>query len=334
MERQMKRQMKRMIKFFIAAFFVCGLLLGAVLGYGWKLFNDQGPLEAEKTLILKSGTGLAAISVLLETAGIINDRYAFILGVRLKKKTAALKAGEYKFAVRSTGQDVMDLLVSGRTVIHKITVPEGYTSREISEMVRRAYGLDGEITITADEGSLLPETYYYKYGDRRDQLLQRMQLNMTRLIDDLWRRRKNGDLIKSKKELVTLASIVEKETALAAERPHVAAVFRNRLQKKMRLQSDPTVIYGVTMGKARLGRPISKSDLADKNGYNTYKISALPLGPICNPGRASLEAVLAPIESDSLYFVANGKGGHVFARTLAAHNRNVRRWRKLQKQKK
>lgn len=326
--------MKRLIKFFVAAFFVSGLLLASVLGYSWKLFNDPGPLSGNKVLVLKSGTGLAAISALLEQSGIINDRYVFQLGVRLNKNAALLKAGEYEFTSLSSGLEVMELLVSGKTVIHKMTIPEGFTSRQIGEMVSKAYGLKGEVTIDLAEGSLLPETYYYKYGDKRDQLLRRMQNNMNKLIDDLWRRHKGSDFIKSRNDLVTLASIVEKETALAAERPLVAAVFLNRLKKRMRLQSDPTVIYGVTLGRVKLARSISKKDLSDENGYNTYKILALPVGPICNPGRDSLEAVLVPAVSDSLYFVANGAGGHVFARTLVEHNRNVGRWRKLKKQKK
>ncbi len=326
--------MKRLIIFLVAAFFMSALAVALVAGYGWKLFHDKGPLAEDKTLILRSGTGLVAISELLETSGIINNSYAFQFGVRLENKAKKLKAGEYNFSASSRAIDIMELLVSGKTVDHKITIPEGYQTRQIIDLVQAAYGLSGDITVQSDEGSMLPETYLYKYDDTRNKLLKRMQRNMKNLVDELWKQRTPSSLISNKEQLVTLASIVEKETALARERPHVAAVFLNRLEKRMRLQSDPTVIYGVTQGKYDLGRAISRADLDAVNDYNTYKIPALPEKPICNPGRASLEAVLRPLQSKSLYFVADGTGGHVFSESLSAHNRNVRIWRKIEKNKK
>ena len=231
-------------------------------------------------------------------------------------------------------EEVIEILRSGETLVHRLTVPEGLTSREIVALVNGAEKLSGEIAELPAEGSLLPDTYHFARGDDRGELVARMRQAQADLMSSLWKERAENLPLASPEEAIILASIVEKETGLAEERNLVAGVFVNRLNKKMRLQSDPTVVYGVTMGKAPLGRPLSRKDLKTKTPYNTYTNAGLPPGPIANPGRAALEAVLQPTKTDHLYFVADGSGGHAFAKTLAQHNRNVAKWRKLQKQKK
>jgi len=213
-----------------------------------------------------------------------------------------------------------------------ITIPEGLTSIEIFDLVSAAKDLSGELTVTAAEGSLMPETYSVTLGATRDAFVTRMAVAADAAKAELWPERAPDLPFDTWEEAVTLASIVEKETGVAAERGKVAGVFINRLRIGMRLQSDPTVIYGITQGSGPLGRKLRRSDLDTDTPYNSYTRAGLPPGPICNPGRAALKAVLNPVETDAFYFVADGTGGHAFARTLAEHNRNVAKWRKLQKQ--
>lgn len=325
--------MKRIFLSILALFILFNVALGGLAYYGWHLFETPGPLAKETVLVLEKGSGLRKIAKQLHVAGIIHHELAFILGVRVKEQTRLLKAGEFEFSPHMSGQAVMELLVSGKTVAHFLTIPEGLQSREIAELIKASDVLVGDLTEQLPEGSILPETYHYSRGEKRNAIAGRMKAAMSQATLEIWGQFKDHSLVKSKQELVILASIIEKETGQADERPHVAGVFLNRLRKKMRLQSDPTVTYGITLGKKDLGRPISKKDLAAKNDYNTYTLSALPKGPICSPGLDSLRAVLTPLKTKDLYFVADGRGGHAFARTLAEHNRNVRKWRKLKKAK-
>ncbi|MCY3981698.1 MAG: endolytic transglycosylase MltG, partial [Alphaproteobacteria bacterium] len=238
-----------------------------------------------------------------------------------------LKAGEYDFPAGVSAASVRDMLVAGRTVIHRLTVPEGLTTAAVLELLRNTERLVGELP-NPGEGRLLPETYYYSYGDSRAGLVARMQRAMDEALARLFRARPPDSPLKSETELLTLASIVEKETGMSAERARVAGVFINRLKRRMRLQTDPTVIYALTGGQP-LGRALTRADLRLDHAYNTYRNHGLPPGPIANPGLAALEASARPADTDALYFVADGAGGHLFARTLREHNRNVARYRKL-----
>ena len=230
--------------------------------------------------------------------------------------------------------DILKILTEGEVYVRRITFAEGLSSAEILDMVGAAEGLEGDLPESLPEGSLLPETYHYVRGDTRGDLLARMRAARDAALDELWTERAEGLPVESKEEAVILASIVEKETALADERPQVAAVFLNRLKRGMPLQSDPTVVYGLTQGKEPLGRALTYDDLRSETAYNTYVIPRLPPGPIANPGRAAIAAVLNPADVSFLYFVADGTGGHAFANTLEEHNRNVANWRKIQKQNK
>lgn len=314
----------------LAVALVALLALGA--GAAWLYLQNQftapGPLAEETTLVVPRGAGLSAIGEDLAAAGVISDARVFVLGVRLFADATALKAGEYAFAPGSSMAEVAALIASGRTVVHRLTVPEGLTSAEIVALLREAGPLDGEIAEIPPEGSLLPETYHFHRGDSRAALLERMRQSMAEALAELWAQRREDLPLASPQEAVILASIVEKETGVESERALVAGVFINRLRKGMPLQSDPTVAFGITEGKAALGRPLTRKDLDQPTPYNTYQIPGLPPGPIANPGRAALAAVVQPAETEYFYFVADGNGGHAFAKTLAEHNRNVAKWRK------
>jgi UPF0755 protein len=264
---------------------------------------------------------------------VIRDSLVFAAGVRVYGEERPLQAGEYQFAARVSMRLVMEQMIDGVTVKHRLTIPEGLTSAEIVALVAAAPDLEGSVpaALPAD-GSLLPETYFFSKGDTREQLIERMRKGMSDTLAELWPARDGAVPLKTIAEAVTLASIVEKETGLATERPHVASVFFNRLAQGMPLQSDPTVIYALTGGKGPLGRALLRADLQFASPYNTYANAGLPPGPIANPGRASLEAVLHPASTKDLYFVADGSGGHAFAATLDEHNRNVAAWRKQQAQ--
>jgi UPF0755 protein len=240
-----------------------------------------------------------------------------------------LRAGEYAFPARATPQGVIAMLAKGETVARRLTVAEGLTVSEIFDLLQSTEALVGDLPPPPEEGSLLPETYFYAYGDARVGLVRRMEEAMRATLDDLWSRRAEGLPFRTRREALILASIVDKETGVADERDKVAAVFINRLRRGMRLQADPTVIYGLTEGDGALGRELNRVDWEHDSAYNTYQVDGLPPGPIGNPGRASIEAVLRPANVDYLYFVADGSGGHAFARTLAEHNRNVAQWRKI-----
>jgi len=307
-------------------------VLALVVGGAWIFlqhqFRAEGPLSEEVTLVVPRGAGLVAIGDQLAEAGVVSDARIFVLGVRLFAEPTALQAGEYAFAPGSSMEEVAALIASGRTVVHRLTVPEGLTSAEIVALLEAAEALDGAVGEVPPEGSLLPETYHFHRGDSRAEVLERMRESMETALQEIWEARAGNLPLSSPEEVVTLASIVEKETGVDGERSLVAGVFVNRLNRGMPLQSDPTVVFGITQGKAPLGRPLTRKDLAQPTPYNTYQISGLPPGPIANPGRAALEAVVNPAETEYLYFVAAGNGGHAFAKTLAEHNRNVAKWRK------
>ncbi len=304
---------------------------GGVYWWGKLRFESVGPLPGEHIEIIKSGSGLEAIAQQLEKNGIIHDALIFELGARLTDQEGTLKAGEFVFPAGVSSRNALKIIRSGKTRLRRLTIPEGHTSLQIVDLINNAEGLKGSVYFPIPpEGTLLPETYYFSYGEDRQDLVQRITVGMNALLSDLWSQRAPDLPIATPEDAIILASIVEKETGVDGERKRVASVFVNRLRLGMRLQSDPTVIYGITLGQRTLGRPLSKADLREKTPYNTYVINGLPPGPIANPGRAAIEAVLHPEETDFLYFVADGTGGHAFSRTLEEHNRNVRKWRKLQ----
>jgi UPF0755 protein len=296
---------------------------------GHRRFTRPGPLPEATTMVIPRGLGLQAIARRLAEARVVPDPYSFMVGARLAK--ANLKAGEYAFPAHVSPREALEMMAAGKTVIHKLTVAEGLTSKQIMELVRDADYLAGDLSRTPAEGSLLPSTWHLSRDDSRDEVIARMEKSMRQTMDQLWPERAPGLPLKSKEEALVLASIVERETGVKAERPQVAAVFINRLKLGMRLQSDPTVIYGLSDGMGVLARPISRADLETAHRWNTYVIDGLPPTAIANPGRASIEAVLHPAETDALYFVADGSGGHVFAKSLDEHNRNVANWRKVEK---
>ena len=300
----------------------------------WHRFNAPGPLTAEKTLIVPKGVGVRAVAHELRGAGVIDNETVFVLGARYLRLGRHLRAGEFAFAPRMTMRAVVRHLVSGAMVLRRLTIPEGLLSAEVVKLVDNADGLTGAVDKVPPDGTLLPETYFYSYGDSRESMVRRMQSAMDTALSEAWKGRAEGLAIRSPQEALVLASIIERETAVPAERPRISAVFNNRLKRGMRLQSDPTVAYAITGGKHALDRPLTTADLKLDSPYNTYERDGLPPGPIANPGRASLAAAVHPADTKDLYFVADGTGGHAFSTTLREHNRNVARWRKLEREQK
>ena len=300
--------------------------------YGVNLYRRPGPLIEEKTVVIVRGSSLNAIARTLFAEGVIAEPDVFKLAAKIEDKAGALKAGEYAFAAGVSMQEALAQLVEGKTLSHRVTLPEGLTSWDIVQIVNAAPDLQGPpIETVPPEGSLLPDTYFFQRGEMRAQVLERMRDAQLEALDRLWPSRLKDLPFGTRADWVTLASIVEKETGLAEERGLVAGVFVNRLRKGMPLQSDSTVIYAVTKGMGGpLGRGIRKSELRSQDPYNTYTNAGLPPGPIANPGRAALEAAIRPAQTEFLYFVADGSGGHAFARTLNDHNRNVRTWRRIE----
>ncbi|MBV5264201.1 endolytic transglycosylase MltG [Pinisolibacter aquiterrae] len=327
------------VNFLNAIFSVITVIVLGAGAFAWlaqQRYGAKGPLTAPVVVVVPNATGTGAIADLLEKRGVITDATTFSLAAKLSGQAEKLKAGEYEFAPGLSMREVMEELTEGRTVQHRITFPEGWSSEQIVRRLLEDQILQGKITVIPEEGSILPETYSYSRGSTtREQILDQMKKAMERRVADAWAHRSPGLPLASPREMVILASIVEKETGKADERPRVAAVFINRLRKGMRLETDPTVLYGLYGGKAWLeGRTILRSDLASPNPYNTYRIQGLPPGPICNPGRAALEAVANPSRTNELFFVADGTGGHVFSETLEEHNRNVQRWRSIEQGRK
>ncbi len=309
----------------------------ALLGLGYWIdqqFNAPGPSQADVTFVADKGAGAAAIGGELAAANLIRSARIFELGRRFFSAPGPLKAGEYVVAAGSSAAAIVQLLQSGKTAVRKITFAEGLTNAEFRRILAAAEGLTGDVGRLPEQGWLLPETYHYSLGDSRRDIVQRAQAAMRRLLESEWLAQAAGLPLKSQSEALVLASIIEKETGWRGERPRVSAVFINRLRLGMRLQSDPTVIYGITGGQQELNRLLTLRDLKHPTEHNTYVIPALPPTPIANPGRAAIHAAVHPADTDDLYFVASGDGGHVFARTLAGHNRNVAQWRKFVRQQK
>lgn len=316
----------------MAVFAILGV--GALVYWGSVEYTEPGPLGEDRAVIISPGSGLNAIADTLASHGVISDPWVFLGVSKLYGTEDQLKAGEYLFRAHMSMSEVMETIIAGRSVQHSFTVPEGLTSAQIVDRLNQDPILTGSIATIPPEGALLPETYKFTRGTTRQQMLDRMQRAQEQALEDIWARRNPDIPIDSPEELVVLASIVEKETGKADERTRVAGVFVNRLNKRMRLQSDPTILYGIYGGTAWLRpRTILRSDLQRPNPYNTYQIDGLPPGPIANPGRESLEAVANPSRTEDLYFVADGTGGHVFAVTLDEHNRNVARWREIEQQR-
>jgi UPF0755 protein len=309
------------------------LLLAVSAGAGllfYKQWRSPGPLTADTLIVIDPGRHTTSIARELQDAGIVADWRLFVIGAKLFANGHPLRAGEYKFDAGMSPERVLHMLVSGATYARRVTVPEGYTTFQVLRLLADAEGLVGDLPQQAPvEGRLMPETYFYTHGEARHIVLARMESAMLQALAKLWPQRSPDLPYASADEALILASIVEKETSVAAERARIAGVFVNRLRRGMPLQSDPTVIYAVTNGETQLGRDISAADLQVDNPYNTYLFKGLPPTPICNPGLASIEAVLHPLATSDLYFVADGSGGHAFAETLAEHKRNVAAYRKF-----
>ncbi len=320
----------------IATVIVVLVLAAGILLWTDAQYTASGPVARhghQSIVLIRPGMGGAGIARTLKAAGVIRNAMLFQLEVRLKGEGAELRAGEYAIPSKASMADIAAILIAGKVVEHKLTIPEGFTSQMAYSVVQANKVLVGKAGAVPAEGSLLPDTYLFTRGTTRAQLLARMHRAQLRFLAKVWPKRAPGLPLKTAEQAVTLASIVEKETALPLERRHVAAVFENRLRLGMKLQSDPTIIYGITKGYP-LGHPILESELSAVTPYNTYVIDGLPPTPICNPGRASILAVLHPLKSKDLYFVADGKGGHVFAATIAQQDKNVAHWREIQKAKK
>src|SRR5437764_8185462 len=306
---------------------------GAAYYNGRQKLEARGPLEEDKVVNIPARAGIADIADVLQREGVIdNNRWAFIGAVLAMKARSELKPGEYSFQKSASLHDVIGTIVEGKVVQHAVTIPEGLTSEQIVARLSDNDIFTGSVRELPREGTLLPETYKFPRGTTREQVIQRMQQAHKRVLTEIWERR-NADIpVKTPEQLVTLASIVEKETGKPDERSRVAAVFVNRLRQKMKLQSDPTIIYGLVGGKGTLGRPIKRSEIMQPSPYNTYVIDGLPPGPIANPGRASLEAVANPARTRDLFFVADGTGGHAFSDTYDLHQKNVAKLRAIEKQ--
>lgn len=310
---------------------VGGLALVALIAAIW-IYNAPGPAArqgGETTVILRKGAGLSEISATIERSGVAPSASLFMAAAQLSGAARALKAGEYVFPSRASMAQVLGKIRRGEIVHHRITVPEGLTSQQAMAILARNPILAGSAP-TPPEGSVLPETYNVVRGEERSAVLARMMDARDKLLAQLWAKRQPGLPFETPDQAVTLASIVEKETGVGSERPRVAAVYVNRLRRGMRLEADPTLIYGINGGQP-LGRGLTQSELLTNGPYNTYLNPGLPPTPIGNPGRASLAAVLDPPSTEDVFFVADGTGGHAFAKTYDDHLANVARWRKIER---
>ena len=317
----------RRVLYAVAVLSVLGLLAGGGALWAWQRYTASGPLADTRNLVIPRG-GLAVVAPALRQAGVIADERDFRVAAELTRGQGPLHAAELAFPAGASLRDVLMVLRTGHPVQHHLTIPEGLTAAQIAELLDHAEALTGD-PVVPQEGELLPETYDYEYGTARAALAARAHAAMRRALEEAWVARTPGLPLASSFEALVLASIVERETAKPEERPLVAAVFLNRLRLGMPLQSDPTVVYAASGGFGRLDRPISRADLDRDDPYNTYRVRGLPPGPICTPGLAAIKAVTRPATTDALYFVADGTGGHVFARTLAEHEQNVERYRAL-----
>jgi UPF0755 protein len=306
---------------------------GTAYYYGKQTLEAPGPLQEDKIVNIPQRAGKRDIADILQREGVIDvNPWVFIGSVFAMKASSDLKPGEYSFQKSASLREVIGTIVEGKVVQHAVTIPEGLTSEQIVARLSDNDIFTGSVREIPREGTLLPETYKFPRGTTREQVIQRMQQTQKRVLAEIWERRNPDIPIRSPEQLVTLASIVEKETGKADERSRVSAVFVNRLRQKIKLQSDPTIIYGLVGGKGTLGRPIKRSEIAQPSPYNTYVIDGLPPGPIANPGRASLEAAANPARTRDLFFVADGSGGHAFTETYDQHQKNVAKLRSMEKQ--
>lgn len=326
--------MKSFFKFLFSFLVVAALGMAVV---GWLYLQREvpkpGPLAAEKLVYIPPGSSVGKITQKLLEEGVISNEWYFRFAVWQQQDKGMMKAGEYLIPANVSIPDVITILQENNVYQRQITIPEGLTSQEIVALVNKAEFADDPLSTVPAEGTLMPETYNYTFDDKRAAIVDRMAQSMKDALKRYWPKRTTGALLKTPLEAVTLASIVEKETAMTSERARIAGVFINRLKRGMPLQSDPTTIYALTKGAGKLGRPLTRADLEVKSPYNTYQVAGLPPGPIANPGIESLIAALAPEQHDYYYFVANGTGGHAFARTNDEHNANVARWRQMQRER-
>ncbi|MEM1146399.1 MAG: endolytic transglycosylase MltG [Pseudomonadota bacterium] len=331
----------RFLKALIALFIVVAILGAGAAGYGWYWLmgkaGEPGPFAQQTEFTVERGEGLASVAARLEANGLVADKRVVRWRARLDGHESAIKAGAYMFPARSTVDEILAQLVDGDVIEFRLTIPEGFTTAQILRRVEAADVLTGDMPDRSfDEGVLLPDTYAFGAGTTRTQFLERMERAQEALLEDLWPNRQAGIPVQTPYEAVILASIVEKETAKATERPLIAGLFTGRLKKGMRLQSDPTIIYGVSQGEPlynRQGqrRTLYRSEIDRKTDWNTYQIDGLPKTPICNPGREAIAAVLDPPETDYVFFVADGRGGHLFAETYAEHRQNVAKYRQFER---
>lgn len=312
------------------------LILVPVMVTLWLMFGVGGVYSTadhgeDKIIIIEKGSRQEDIVRVLLDKNLIKNQYVFYAALFLAREYGKLKAGEFLIPEHARPYDIVKILCCGRVIVHSATFPEGITVAEIVEKINSLDNLKGSISHIPEEGMLLPETYTYVYGDTRQSIIDRMEKAMSQTINELWEKHKESLFYKDPREAIIMASIVEKETGKSSERSRVAAVFLNRLKKGMKLQSDPTVIYGLTLGKSKLGRSITKRDLKSETIFNTYLIGGLPPAPIACPGAQALKAAFNPLDTDDLYFVANGSGGHNFSKTYAQHNIHVQNWRRIER---
>ncbi|WP_305096318.1 endolytic transglycosylase MltG [Croceibacterium aestuarii] len=313
--------------------FLAAVLIVAAIALGWFGASWWGSanLDKDRSFVVQSGSTVTGVAEQLEKDGIIDSADSFVLHAKILGSSDPIKAGEFLLPAGSSPADILDTFQHGEVIRRFVTIPEGMPSIMVWERLMAEPLLTGDIPVPA-EGSVLPESYDFERGENRAAVLARMQTAMKKTIAELWPQREKDIAVETPEEAITLASIVEKETGVASERRMVAGLYSNRLKQGMLLQADPTIIYPITAGKP-LGRRIRQSEIGAVNGYNTYTMVGLPKGPITNPGRASIEAVLHPAKTDALYMVANGSGGHAFAATLAEHNANVAKWFELRRER-
>ncbi|MEM7621020.1 MAG: endolytic transglycosylase MltG [Pseudomonadota bacterium] len=322
----------------ITIFLIVTVLTASVFYYAKYQFYKDGPLTYPTVVVIPKGMGVNMIATKLENEGVISSKHIFIASYLYFKRTepkrlkSGLRFGEYEIPKAASMSRVLEKLTTGKPILYQLTLPEGLTSQQIVEKINVHPNLSGQVVAVPPEGSLLPDTYKFSRDTNRQDLVRRLQAEQQKFVTRLWGKRATGLPVKTIDEALILASIVEKETGRGDERARVAGVFINRLKRGMRLQSDPTIIYGLVGGQGSLGRPILRSEIRQKTPYNTYQIPALPPTPIANPGRAAIEAVLNPAVTKDLYFVADGTGGHAFAQTLKGHRANVAKWRVIEKE--
>ncbi|MEM9054199.1 MAG: endolytic transglycosylase MltG [Pseudomonadota bacterium] len=332
----------RFLKSLIILIFVLALLGAGAAAYGWYWLQGQvstpGAFAQQAEFTVERGEGLASVAARLETDGLIPDQRLMRLKARIDGVEGDIKAGSYMIPAAASVADILTQLVEGDVIEFRLTIPEGLTTAQILRRVEAADDLTGDMPDREfAEGVLLPDTYAFGAGTSRTQFIERMENAQDALLEDLWSKRQDGLPVSTPYEAVILASVVEKETANAEERPLVAGLFVGRLKKGMRLESDPTIIYGVSKGEPlynRQGqrRTLYRSEIDRKTDWNTYQMDGLPKTPICNPGRDAIAAVLNPPETNYVFFVADGKGGHLFAETYAEHQRNVAAYRRYERE--